>query len=149
MSVAPPPQKNGNPQAFTKIRKRDNKTDHSPLVWPANANDSQSPMPCAKSDARPRKDPAAGVGGVAPITTRFWQRSFSPNVRDESGEEAKKASSKVSRRQQEGGRWKAECGMRKAEGGSGRKGSLLKRMARPSKGRQRTRRKPKMLILWP
>ena len=59
-------------------------------------------MPCAKKDERPRDDPAAGGGGVDPISSRLRRRSSIPDVRYESGLKAKEAGSMVERRRREG-----------------------------------------------
>ena len=54
---------------MAKISKRDKQTDHLPLAWPANFDNSPSPMPCAKMYARPREDPAIEAAGVDLIAT--------------------------------------------------------------------------------
>ena len=124
----PPP---GNPRAFTKISKCDNKTDQSPLALPTIINNRPSPMPCNKADARLREDPAAGGDRVNPIAARLRRRYSIPNAGHELGLEAKEERSMVERRQCEGGRR------------SRRQGSQLTRMSWSSKGRQRTRRNTK------
>ena len=92
-------------------------------------------MLCYKTDVHSREYPVAGVGGVDPVAARLWRRPSIPDAEDESGLEAKEAGSMMAKRRRSDGN--------KTEGGSIRQGSLLTRMARPIKGRQRTRRKTK------
>ena len=92
-----PPNPPCNPRALKKTSKRDKQTDHLPLAWPANFDDSPPSMPCAKTDALPREDTAAGSGGVDPISTIMRGRPYSPVRLDESGFEAKKSGSMVAR----------------------------------------------------
>ena len=63
-------------------------------------------MTFAKADAHPREDPAAGGGGVDPISERFRRRPSSPDAGDELGFKAKVSGSMVLRRRQGGERRK-------------------------------------------
>ena len=104
MAVASPQAPPCKPQALATISKHDKRTDHLPLAWPENFYNKPSPIPCDKTDARPREDPAAGGGRVDPIAAILWRRPSSPNRGDKSGFEAKEAGGIVERRQQEGER---------------------------------------------
>ena len=61
-------------------------------------------MHCAKADARPREDPAAGGGGVDPIAAKLRRRPSIPNAGGKSVFKAKEAGSMVARRRREGQR---------------------------------------------
>ena len=84
------------------ISKHDKQTDHLSLACPANFVYRTSPIPCVKTYARPREDPAAGGGGVDPIAAILWRRASSPGAGEKLGFEAKEAGIMVARRRQEG-----------------------------------------------
>ena len=88
MAVVLPPPKKRNPRAFAAISKHNKQTDHLPLTWTANFYSKPSPMSCAKMDALPREDPAAGGNRVDPIAARLRRRLYTPDAGDESGFEA-------------------------------------------------------------
>ena len=54
-------------------------------------------MLCAKTDAQPREDPAAGSGRVDPIAAILWRRYYSPDGGDKLGFKAKEAGIIVAR----------------------------------------------------
>ena len=98
----PPPSRNS--QALATISTHYKRIDHLPLAWPANFDERPSPIPCAKTDARLREDPAAGGGGVEPISARLWRRPSSPDAGEELGFKSKEAGSMVAGRRREGER---------------------------------------------
>ena len=61
-------------------------------------------MPCAKTDARLRGDPAAGGSRVDPIAAILQRIPSNPDGGDESGFGAKEADSIVARRRRKGER---------------------------------------------
>ena len=83
--VPPTPPPPCNPRVLATISKRDKLTDHLPLAWAEKFDNSPYPMPCAKTDARPREDPATRDGRVNLTAKILGQRPSIPNVGDESG----------------------------------------------------------------
>ena len=67
-------------------------------------------MPYAKADMCPREDPAAEGSRVGLISARLCQRKNSPDVRYESGLEAKEAGKMVAMQRRKGRRrkWKTK-----------------------------------------